>query len=487
MRIFQRIHQKLNWSRRHYVSVLIGLLALGYLSSAVYHSYKPLPEGLDFTGKLRHAEVKFIADQTYMDAQGKQQQQHHIFDEMLKMIDEAQTTIVLDMFLFNQEVGESTLLQRQLTQQLTETLILKHGVQPNIEIKVITDPINSVYGGVMPQHYQKLRAAGINVIETDLTPLRASNPLWSGFWYICCQGLGNNVEKGWLPNPFGDEKITLRSYFNLFNFKANHRKTLVVDTAQGWKALVTSANPHDGSSRHSNVALIVTGNTAIDVLKTEQAVGRMSKGDIPTVIVGEFEAEKSLPQVQLLTEEAIYEATLTLIKTAKPQQQIDLAMFYLSERQIVKALIAAHQRGVKLRVLLDPNKDAFGRQKNGIPNRQVASELNAAGITVRWCNTQGEQCHSKMIIKHDAAQAELILGSANFTARNLKNYNLESDLRVLGAAKAPVFNDANQYFDTAWSNLDGKNMSVAYSQYADESQLKYALYRLMEWSGLSTF
>ena len=487
MRIFQRIHQKLNWSRRHYVSVLIGLLALGYLSSAVYHTYKPLPEGLDFTGKLRHAEVKFIADQTYMDAQGKQQQQHHIFDEMLKMIDEAQTTIVLDMFLFNQEVGESTLLQRQLTQQLTETLILKHGVQPNIEIKVITDPINSVYGGVMPQHYQKLRAAGINVIETDLTPLRASNPLWSGFWYICCQGLGNNVEKGWLPNPFGDEKITLRSYFNLFNFKANHRKTLVVDTAQGWKALVTSANPHDGSSRHSNVALIVTGNTAIDVLKTEQAVGRMSKGDIPMVIVGEFEAEKSLPQVQLLTEEAIYEATLTLIKTAKPQQQIDLAMFYLSERQIVKALIAAHQRGVKLRVLLDPNKDAFGRQKNGIPNRQVASELNAAGITVRWCNTQGEQCHSKMIIKHDAAQAELILGSANFTARNLKNYNLESDLRVLGAAKAPVFNDANQYFDTAWSNLDGKNMSVAYSQYADESQLKYALYRLMEWSGLSTF
>ena len=487
MRIFQRIHQKLNWSRRHYVSVLIGLLALGYLSSAVYHSYKPLPEGLDFTGKLRHAEVKFIADQTYLDAQGKQQQQHHIFDEMLKMIDEAQTTIVLDMFLFNQEVGESTLLQRQLTQQLTETLILKHGVQPNIEIKVITDPINSVYGGVMPQHYQKLRAAGINVIETDLTPLRASNPLWSGFWYICCQGLGNNVEKGWLPNPFGDEKITLRSYFNLFNFKANHRKTLVVDTAQGWKALVTSANPHDGSSRHSNVALIVTGNTAIDVLKTEQAVGRMSKGDIPMVIVGEFEAEKSLPQVQLLTEEAIYQATLTLIKTAKPQQQIDLAMFYLSERQIVKALIAAHQRGVKLRVLLDPNKDAFGRQKNGIPNRQVASELNAAGITVRWCNTQGEQCHSKMIIKHDAAQAELILGSANFTARNLKNYNLESDLRVLGAAKAPVFNDANQYFDTAWSNLDGKNMSVAYSQYADESQLKYALYRLMEWSGLSTF
>lgn len=487
MRIFQRIHHKLNWSRRRYVSVMIGLLALGYLSSTIYHTYKPLPEGLDFTGKLRHAEVKFLADQTYIDASGKQQQNQVIFNEMLKMIDEAQTTIVLDMFLFNKEVGESTLAHRTLAQQLTDALISKRGVQPNIEIKVITDPINSVYGGVAPEHYRQLRAAGIDVIETDLTPLRASNPLWSGFWYICCQDAGNNPEKGWLNNPFGPEKITLRSYFNLFNFRANHRKTVVVDTAQGWKALVTSANPHDGSSRHSNVALVVSGNTAIDVLKTEQAVGRMSKGDIPMVIVGEFEGEKSLPQVQVLTEKAIYDETIKLIETAKPQEQIDLAMFYLSERDIVKALIAAHERGVKVRVLLDPNKDAFGRQKNGIPNRQVASELNEAGVPVRWCNTQGEQCHSKMIVKRNAQNSELILGSANFTARNIKNYNLETNLRVVGASQAQVFSDANQYFDTAWSNLDGKNMSVDYSQYADESKLKYGIYRFMEWSGLSTF
>ncbi|GAA5187385.1 phospholipase D family protein [Acinetobacter kookii] len=487
MRIFQRIHQKLNWSRRRYVSVIVGLLALGYLSSAIYHTYKPLPEGLNFTGKLRHAEVKFIADQTYLDATGKQQQDHHIFNEMLKLIDEAQTTIVLDMFLFNSEVGESTRAHQTLAQQLTNALILKRGVQPNIEIRVITDPINSVYGGLAPEHYRQLRNAGIDVIETDLRPLRASNPLWSGFWYLCCQDAGNNPEKGWLANPFGQQKITLRSYFNLFNFRANHRKTVVVDTAQGWKALVTSANPHDGSSRHSNVALLVTGNTAIDVLKTEQAVGRMSKADIPMVIIGEFEGDRSLPQVQVLTEKAIYDATLKLIETAKSKERIDLAMFYLSERHIVKALIAAHERGVKVRVLLDPNKDAFGRKKNGIPNRQVASELNAAGVPVRWCNTRGEQCHSKMITKSNAQQSEMILGSANFTVRNIKNYNLETNLRVVGSLQAPVFTDAQAYFDTAWSNLDGKNMSVDYSQYADESKLKYGIYRFMEWSGLSTF
>lgn len=95
-------------------------------------------------------------------------------------------------------------------------------------------------------------------------------------------------------------------------------------------------------------------------------------------------------------------------------------MFYLSERQIVKSLFAAHERGVKLRVLLDANKDAFGLEKNGVPNRPVAAELHQAGIPLRWCNTQGEQCHSKMLIKRNAQQQEMILGSANFTARNLK-------------------------------------------------------------------
>ena len=273
----------------------------------------------------------------------------------------------------------------------------------------------------------------------------------------------------------------------LANFKANHRKTLVVNTDDGWKSLVTSANPHDGSSRHSNVALLVSGPTAMDLLKTEQSVAQMSSGSSPMMVMGEINASHQAPQVQVLTEAAIYHAVVDLIQSAKANDQIDLAMFYLSERQIVNDLKAAQKLGVKLRVLLDPNKDAFGRQKNGIPNRQVASELHAAGVPVRWCDTHGEQCHSKMIIKSNPTQAEMILGSANFTARNLKNYNLETDMLVQGQTQDAVFQDAERYFNTAWSNLNGRQMSVDYSKYADESKLKYWTYRFMEWSGLSTF
>ena len=487
MRVFTKIYQKLNWSPKRYILLVLGLMAITYVSSVIYQVYKPLPEGLNYIGKLRHADVEFLSDQTYIDMQGRQHLDQHIFQKILDLIEEAQSTIVLDMFLFNAETGDSQQKQRPLTQQLVDALIVKKTLNPNIEIRFITDPVNSVYGGIAPEQYRKLRQAGIDVIETNLTPLRASNPLWSGFWYVCCQGIGNNSEKGWLANPMGEGKITIRSYLNLLNFKANHRKTLVVDTADGWKTLVLSMNPHDGSSRHSNVALLVKGHTAIDVLRSEQVVAQMSQGDVSGIVIGEFDGDPQLPQVQVLTEKAILDATLNLIESAQAQEKIDLAMFYLSERQIIKSLIAAKERGVNVRVLLDPNKDAFGREKNGIPNRQVALELHQAGVNVRWCNTQGEQCHSKMIIKHNVDKSELILGSANFTARNLKNYNLETDLRVIGHSQATVFTDAQAYFNTAWSNLEGRQMSVDYRQYADDSKSKYWLYRFMEWTGLSTF
>lgn len=45
MRIFRKLHQKLNWTSTRYVGVVVGLLALTYLTSAVYHSVKPLPDG----------------------------------------------------------------------------------------------------------------------------------------------------------------------------------------------------------------------------------------------------------------------------------------------------------------------------------------------------------------------------------------------------------------------------------------------------------
>jgi phosphatidylserine/phosphatidylglycerophosphate/cardiolipin synthase-like enzyme len=179
---------------------------------------------------------------------------------------------------------------------------------------------------------------------------------------------------------------------------------------------------------------------------------------------------------------------LRAIETAAADDRLDLMMFYLADRDIIKALKRARQRGVAQRILLDPNKDAFGRKKNGIPNRPVAHELHKLGIPVKWCDTHGEQCHAKMLISHyQNGTITMILGSANFTRRNLENYNLETDVLISGTQEAPFFADAQAYFDLMWHNDADKNLSAAYQAYADKSFLKRWLYRFMEASGVSTF
>ena len=41
---------------------------------------------------------------------------------------------------------------------------------------------------------------------------------------------------------------------------------------------------------------------------------------------------------------------------------------------------------------------------------------------------------------------------------------------MVGSAQAQVFKDAGQYFDAAWSNANGRQVTVDYSKYADESK-----------------
>ena len=56
------------------------------------------------------------------------------------------------------------------------------------------------------------------------------------------------------PNPFGCEPVTVRSWLAILNLKANHRKVAIADDGTELRALITSANPHDGSSAHTNRA-----------------------------------------------------------------------------------------------------------------------------------------------------------------------------------------------------------------------------------------
>ncbi|MBU2954227.1 phospholipase D family protein [Marinobacter sp. F3R08] len=480
------------------LKLLIVLLLLALTGIGLYHTHKPLPSGISYRGNpVALEEPVLLTDVTRHYQDGREETDQEIFDEVFRLIGQANEFILVDMFLFN-STGPEGVVQRPLARQLTEALLARKAEKPKLSITVISDPLNTMYGGSTSPWFEALRNEGIPVVETGLLPLRDSNPVWSAVWRFCCQWFGNDPDGGWLANALGTRPVTIRSYLALLNFKANHRKLLVADEAGSLRAIVTSANPHDGSSRHSNLGLSFKGPAVIDLLKSERGVLALSGVDTTLIdhwISQSHEAtpepgKTDMPLVAVLTESEIRDQALAMIHGAANSDQLSLAMFYLSQRDIVEALIDAAKRGVALRVLLDANNEAFGHQKSGIPNRQVAMELVRAGIPVRWCNTRGEQCHSKllMLAKENGA-TELLLGSANFTRRNLDNLNLEANVWVSTADQSPVATKAHRFFDEQWQKGPGDNpvMSLPYEHWADESRLRYWRYRLMEATGLSTF
>lgn len=481
-----------DWFRERPHRFFLTGLFIAYVLTGIYHVYKPLPDGLDVATPYRAAhDVEFLVDSTWLDTRGAQHTRHEIFDTALEMIARADSLVVADLFLVNQFAGTAEDGHRPLSEELIEGLIERRAERgEKLDVLFITDPFNTLYGGIEQPLFSRLKTHGIQVVKTDLHVLRDSNPVWSAAWRICCRWFGNHAEGGWLPNPVGDVPVTGRTYLELLNFKANHRKTLVADGPEGWTGLVTSANPHDASSRHDNIAVRFRGDAAIDLLHTERAVAAFSGGTAitfpePVRTSGVVDADIL---IRVLTESRIRDAALEMIETAEEGDQLDLWMFYLSHRAIVSALVEAQERGVELRLLLDPNSDAFGREKRGIPNRPVARELHNAGVPIRWCNTAGEQCHAKMLMhRTHKGEATLLVGSANFTRRNLDNFNLETSVQLRADASTAVMTDGAAVFDARWHNQPDRLHSLPYHEYDDHSRLRYWRYRLMEAAGFSSF
>ena len=450
--------------------------------------WMPLPQGLSTSGPERGvARLELLTDITYL-RDGVQRTEQVIFDRVLGMIDRADRFVVIDMFLFNQEyTGDRD--YRPITSEITERILARRQAVPTLDVTFITDEINNFYGAYTSPALRKLEDDGVRVVITDLRRLRDSNPIFSSFWRTYLQWFGT-AGPAFAPHPLTRtaERVTLRSYLKLLNMKANHRKVIVTEDG----CMVLSANPHDARGFHSNIAFDVQGPVCADILEAERAVVAFSGRDLPTHVMDEWTDSEGSSTARLVTEGGIRTALIDELDATVAGDRVDVAMFYLSGRRVIGAIKAAARRGASVRLLLDPNKDAFGRQKGGIPNRQVARELVALGetrigegaIEVRWYDTHGEQFHTKMLAFHTARGTTLLGGSANLTRRNLGDYNLEADLLV--RASAPLAAQASGYFERLWSN-DGGHFSVPYEAYEDDSWAKRAIYRLQEFSGLSSF
>lgn len=461
------------WSNRKRIVIgSLGVFVLIYIAVILWHTFKPLPDGLSFEGEMHRTDhIEMMTDLTYSQEKKGSDMKHElqIFDEVYSMIDEASDFIVVDFFLFDGYYDQEEEFPK-IADTLSTKLAEKKKSNPDMTIIFISDPINQGYGSYENEWFKKMRDAGVEIIYTDLDPLRDSTPIYSGIYRTFFQWFDVGGE-GWIDNAMASDapKMTIASYLTLLNIKANHRKVVINEK----EALVTSSNPHDASGFHGNIALKVSGPVLNDILEAEEAVSLLSDGPkLPRVKVEENKGEY---KVQYVTEQKILDALLVDIEETKEGDKIWLGMFFIAKRDIVEGLIEAGNRGVEVNIVLDPNENSFGQEKSGLPNRPVVHEMiedSNGKLNVRWYNTVIGQYHAKAIWIQNDEHTIISSGSANYTERTLDNYNLEANLRIIAPNDSDLAVEMENYFERIWNNED-----AMYTLETDEFQSDFTFWQ----------
>jgi phosphatidylserine/phosphatidylglycerophosphate/cardiolipin synthase-like enzyme len=436
-----------------------------------------------------------------------------ITPKILKMIEEAETHIILSVFLFDCIYAE-TESPRDVVREVTDALIRKHREKPGIRIAVILDSTNKAYGRRVSEAERRLLAEGMDVFYSDLLSglhratlfgVRESlghvnrvidTVTFNGWGALWC-GLFSYAK---LPVKLDGEHVSVEGAYNAFLLKANHRKLLVTDVhGQDFEALVSSANPHNASAFNINSAVSVRGNFAryvFNVLQEDMRLcaklggryahwhdgadrayrARYFKDFFPCLAPSAEPGAECPVGVTFVTEREIARAVLEMLERVEEGDEIRIQMFYLSYQPVLDAILQAAVRSRQpVRLLLDANKDSFNRKKDGTPNRQVARYLlkeaaaRGADLRVRWYATHGEQNHAKIMSITNPQRGKYLLttGSCNWTGRNMDGINMEANVVVEGSPR--IVGQFDQLFDTFWTNGGGIEYSLDYEAFAEDT------------------
>ncbi|MBV8782670.1 MAG: phospholipase [Gammaproteobacteria bacterium] len=459
------------------------LLLAAWAAMGFWQTHKPLPPGTQLATRACPAgpeAVNFIADVSAADAYGRPVISAAILDEVLHAVRGARRFIVLD-YARLRSAPAAAAPPRRVSGELTSALLEQRRAQPQLVVLLLLDPANEAYGRASTPELDLLRANGIAVVPADLDALRDANLLFAPLWRL---GLR------WWPHGGALAAQQLR-------LKADHRKLLLADDGRdGLLGIVSSANMDDAQSGWSNLAARVRGPVLAPLLAAELTLAQRSgwRGPVAPFVasaIAECSGEGPLA-LQVLTEGAIGAALGRELEATVAGDAIDIAAYALAERATIEALLAAARRGVRVRLILDPQEDARSTTATGLPNQPVASALVArsgGAIQVRWYRTHGEHFHGALALVSGPQRAWLMLGSANFTRRSLGDYDLEADVAVRMERSEPLAQQALGYFDALWSNRAalGIEYTADFAAFADPSQSDYWLGRVLEGVGVSAF
>ena len=504
--------QDIDVSRKNSIKkyLIAGTIAFTVSCSTI----KTPPLGINYESPIRETEnAEFHYDLTYLDKDGNIQYDRNLWDATYKVIDNAKDYLIVEMFLFNDLYNKDKEHFPEFAKEYTERLVKKQKENPNLKVYILADENNNFYGAFEHPFITSMKNAGINVIIVDIFKLKDTFPWYSPFWRTFIKPMGNPQNKGWITNFYGDmwPKLTIRNLLRALNVKADHKKVFLNEK----EVVVSSANIHDPSYFHENIAIYTDGPIVKDVLHNLQLVAKFSDSEINVdgsdrrmenimnfgsndktetdekTLNSENQKENNVKQInneeneqnvkektsinseknsitdteghtykiQYLTEGAIGKHLDEDIDSLKAGDELLMGMYFLADKGVIDRLIKAANRGVKIRIIFDRSRDAFGMSTNGLPNKPVSKKLKKktkGKIEIKWYFTNNEQYHTKItLMKKTDGNVIINAGSANLIKKNIRGYIMDANFRILTTQDSKISKDIYEYFDRLWENKDG--------------------------------
>ena len=528
--------------------LVAGIMAFTVSCSTI----KTPPLGINYESPIRETEnAEFHYDLTYLDKDGNIQYDRNLWDATLKVVDNAKDYLIIEMFLFNDLYNKDKEHFPEFAKEYTERLVKKQQENPNLKVYILADENNNFYGAFEHPFITSMKNAGINVIIVDIFKLKDTFPWYSPIWRTFIKPMGNPQNKGWITNFYGDmwPKLTIRNLLRALNVKADHKKVFLNEK----EVVVSSANIHDPSYFHENIAVYADGPIVKDVLHDLQLVAKFSDSEInvdgsnketkskiemdladktkirkDTMNIGDLEdknndminleenisdsqkneksekeslslnsgkneitdTEGKTYKIQYLSEGAIGKYLDADIDSLKSGDELLMGMYFLADKGIIDRLIKAANRGVKIRMIFDRSRDAFGMSTNGLPNKPVSKKLKKktkGKIEIKWYFTNNEQYHTKItLMKKTDGSVIINAGSANLIKKNIRGYIMDSNFRILTTQDSKISKDIYEYFDRLWENKDGL-FTINFDDEPTTSGFSDFMYKILDATQLGSF
>ncbi len=378
-----------------------------------------------------------------------------IFPAAFDLMKRARKDFLFNMYLFGGEIGKTTsnLLKEAQDRGVKVRMIIP---EPSL-LKRIYMRMNTLFKKMHDSFQEDILGR-----EVPPPPEPDYHPMYS-----YAKKLGLNIAPS-------NTKVLNGPSLSMANL--DHSKLLVRD---GVEAMFGGMNFADTVASNHDAMMLIVGPAVEDLQKFFADHWYHDTGDredAEACLTYDPEAEEILMKEKAQEGWIRVETTMTFsspyYNTTKPyllhyidnaKETIEIEMLLLTDAECIEALRRAAERGVKVRILLDPNESLYGFDMKGAPNIIAVAALQGVdNVEVRhFVPIPGQELHMKFIVVDGGIVG---FGSTNWTERAFDS-NYEIYAFMVSEELASRF---RKVFEFDWENvaekippLDEKDMKRA--------------------------